>query len=136
MTVAAQLMADGANQQLIATKLKESYDKPIPVPEAKSSDEAKSSKKDKSKDSGDIGALSISHEPVGDVDDVKNVVNRRQSDEALKAANEELEKRSSRDAAAAAEKKLAEQLASIPAVEPEADSRFAARYCCQLSRSR
>ena len=123
MTVAAQLMADGANQQLIATKLKESYDKPIPVPEAKSKDEEKSSKKDESKNSGDIGALSISHEPVGDVDDVKNTVDRRHSDEALRAANEELEKRSSRDAAAAAEKKLAEQLASIPAVEPEADRR-------------
>lgn len=123
MTVAAQLMADGANQQLIATKLKESHDKPIPVPEAKSKDEEKSSKKDESKNSGDIGALSISHEPVGDVDDVKNAIDRRHSDEALRAANEELEKRSSRDAAAAAEKKLAEQLASIPAVEPEADRR-------------
>lgn len=124
MTVAAQLMASGANQQLIATKLQESRDKPIPVPEAKNKDDkSKSSKKDsaENKNTGNIGTLSISHEPVGDVDDVKNAVEKRYTDEALKAASEELEKHSSQDAAAAAEKKLAEQLASTisGSVEPE-----------------
>lgn len=115
MTIAAQLMAAGANQQLIATQLqKEQAISPEPAkePEAKEEDKA-----DVAQDGGTVGALSISHVPKGDVDEVTKQVNEAQGEAALDAATQELAQAESVarpapvDATDAAEQKLAEQLA-------------------------
>ena len=107
MTVAARLMAAGANQQLIATKLQEDHE--ISSPEAPVDGELKegqstkivdtskpAAKKEekKAEDSG-AGALSISHVPEGTLDEV----------------TEQVAAQSAEDATEAAEQKLAEQLA-------------------------
>lgn len=128
MTVAAELMAAGANQQLIATKLEEDQaisapdtsdkpaDKDTPpedIPQELSKEEAP-----KNGDDGDAtGALSISHVPEGTVDEVSEAIASEKSDEALSRAEQELTKQTERvnndrqeDATEAAEQKLAEQL--------------------------
>jgi hypothetical protein len=114
MTIAARLMAAGANQQLIATKLQEDHEisspessnttdgelkegestKIVATPETDTKKEAK-----KDNESG-TGALSISHVPEGTLDEVA----------------EQVAAQSAEDATEAAEQKLAEQLAvSAPA---------------------
>lgn len=129
MTVAAQLMAAGANQQLIATKLEEDMaistqasvtheattEKPQDIPRAESKDE-----------DGAIGALSISHVPKGDVNEVTKEVASENSHEALSRAEEELARQAEQvsanqqeDATEAAEQKLAEQLSvTAPTMPP------------------
>lgn len=135
MTVAAQLMAVGANQQLIATKLQEEQAISAPKAENKTSqstslDEGSSAHIDKSDktdtqpaekkvQSDDVGALTISHVPEGDVDAVTDLVGIKNSGEALVRAEEELAKQTLEvatdkqvDATEEAEKKLAEELAT------------------------
>ena len=140
MTAAAELMAAGANQQLIATKLEE--DQTISGAESsdKPTDDGASSKDapqdlpndtvssdDGDKDDG-VGALSISHVPEGTVDEVSKAIATEKSGEALDRAEQELTKQTNRvnsdrqeDATEAAEQKLAEQLTATvaPAVAPD-----------------
>ena len=128
MTVAAQLMAAGANQQLIATKLEE--DMAISTrasvtheaTEEKPQDIPKTEQKD---DDGAIGALSISHVPEGNVDQVTKEVASENSHEALSRAEQELAKQAEQvsasrqeDATEAAEQKLAEQLSTTAPIAP------------------
>ncbi len=146
MTIAAQLMSAGANQQLIATKLQE--ERAISQPDESSSSngdlkEGEAASIDKSNDSspkkestkketGDAaGALSISHVPEGSVDDVAKEVREQNSHEAQSRAEEELAKQTrdvasvnQLDAAEAAEQKLAEELAATGAgaVAPAGDA--------------
>jgi nanoRNase/pAp phosphatase (c-di-AMP/oligoRNAs hydrolase) len=104
MTMAAQLMAAGANQQLIATKLQEDDAISAPATAGSSEGELKegestklatgSSSSQDAKEADGAGALSISHVPAGNVDEVAAAV----------AAEEQA------DATEAAEQKLAEQL--------------------------
>lgn len=119
MTVAAQLMAAGANQQLIASKLQEANDIG-PGAEPKSSNDdttndsensdgttdlsegepTKLDKKDRTKTKKpveqesvkkDDGSLSISHEKEGDVDEVAAATAAEDQAEALDAVEEKLE---------------------------------------------
>lgn len=133
MTMAAQLMASGANQQLIATKLEEDNAITKPAEPPKNDGELKegeSTKVDKSeqpepkkeakKDDDAIGALSISHVPKGDVDEVAEQVASEKSEQAASRAEEELAKQTEavatekqEDAAEAAEQKLAQQLSTV-----------------------
>ena len=103
MTVAAQLMAAGANQQLISTKLEEANEIDTTAPrQPKSSDSSndlaegvgekidRTSAKKKAKKSDDIGAMSISHELSGDVDEVASQVVEEKQREATAEAEQEL----------------------------------------------
>lgn len=129
MTIAAQLMSAGANQQLIATKLQEDHE--ISTPKESDGDlkEGESTKieaapkttpkkKDQESD-GAVGALSISHVPEGTLDEVTHEVAAEKSDAALDHAEAELARQTQEvaadkqeDAAKAAEAKLAEQISS------------------------
>ncbi len=141
MTVAAELMAAGANQQLIAIKLEEgnSISASTPVPardgELKEGESTKVNKSDDStplkpaKASDGSGALTISHYPEGDVDEVAAQVATSNSQDAANRAEEELAKQASAvnadrqaDAAEAAEQKLAEQLAAAAPIAPPVPS--------------
>jgi hypothetical protein len=120
MTIAAQLMGAGANQQLIASKLEEAHEigsdtkenpdvgnensdgttdlsenQPTKV-NKKSGSNKKAAKADEPKK--DDGELAISHEKQGDVDEVGEATAAEHQVEAAKTAKE-------------AEQKLAEQLA-------------------------
>ena len=126
MTMAAQLMSAGANQQLIATKLQEegvsvnaSGDKAAPSQDAAPSDLPKDtvSSTPDAVDDGK-GALSISHVPEGTVEQVTEEIQSNNAKEALGKVEEELSKQTSHvaaqnqeDATEVAEKKLAEELA-------------------------
>lgn len=108
MTMAAQLMAAGANQQLIAAKLEEAHEI---GPDKDDSDESgsanadgtteltegESTKLDKAEKpakqeeaSKDDGSLAISHEIAGDLDAVAHQTAENQQAEAAKTAEEEL----------------------------------------------
>ena len=133
MTVAAKLMGAGANQQLIASKLEEANEigsGAVRKTEEKKSDgmtdltEGESTKLQKAADKEkkpeekpkDNGELTISHEKVGTIDEVARETERENQVEATKVAEEKLEKQGGVQAEAA-EKKLAEQLAtSLPTV--------------------
>ena len=129
MTVAAQLMSAGANQQLIATKLEEdmaisTQANVTHTPEEAPKDLPKEEQKD---DDGAIGALSISHVPEGTVDEVTKAVATENSGQALSRAEQELAKQTERvnetrqeDATEEAEQKLAEQLATTAPAAPPA----------------
>lgn len=119
MTIAAQLMAAGANQQLIATQLEK--EQAITAGPAKADEPAKDETAEPAKSDDAIGALSISHVPEGDVDEVTKQVNEAEGAEALDAATQELSETQPPapvaqpapvDASDAAEQKLAEQLAA------------------------
>jgi hypothetical protein len=138
MTVAAQLMAAGANQQLIATKLEEANEIRADVPSDKGQNsdgttdlaEGASTKVEKRPrlakkpaeppKKKDDGSLVISHEKVGDVDEVAAQTEKEQQEAAAKAAEEELarqaEARRQADAKKA-EDELAKQVgATLPPV--------------------
>lgn len=133
MTVAAQLMAAGANQQLIASKLEEANEigatsKPSSVSkkESENSDgtttlsEGESTKLEKQskatppkeeKKPKDDGSLTISHEKVGDVDEVAEQTERENQEAATKAAEEKMTQQAVlTPAEEAAEQSLAQQL--------------------------
>ncbi len=137
MTIAAQLMSAGANQQLIATKLEDEQELPQSAPSesiraSSNGDgapivEDKTPEKETAEKDDAVGALSISHEPKGDVDEVAREVAAKQSDQALGRAEEELAKQTAEvaaekqeDATEAAEQKLAEQLAATAPASPPA----------------
>lgn len=147
MTMSAQLMGAGANQQLIASKLSEAHeigpdknsdddgdssdesdddnnDGTTDLSEGKSSriersakDKKKKAPKPKKKDDG---ALVISHEKTGDVDEVREQTEAENQQSATDVANQSLEKareetatQDSDDAARVAEDKLEEQLKTV-----------------------
>ncbi|MEP6710508.1 MAG: hypothetical protein ABJA64_02220 [Candidatus Saccharibacteria bacterium] len=138
MTMAAQLMAAGANQQLIASKLEDAHEI---APEAKTTEtqensdgttnlsedtstkvEKKAPKKDEpaqaSSSDDAIGALAISHEPAGDLDNVAKQIADQNTNESKELVENKLE--SADDAGLTAEQKLEADLnASIPQI-PEA----------------
>lgn len=144
MTMAAQLMSAGANQQLIASKLEEAHeigpDAPTPTSKNENSDgtvdlsEGESTKLDKKPSKpakkseepkvpkADDGSLTISHEKQGSIDEVAEATEREEQEAAAARAQDELDRRSAEvtaeqqeDAAAAAEQNLAQQLAAKPA---------------------
>lgn len=123
MTMAAQLMAAGANQQLIALKLDEEQ-ATQQAPVASNTDgttdlsEGKSTKLDKKASKPktppkkkDDGSLTISHQLKGDVDEVAEAVAIKQQDDAAKAAEEALSQQLQETAPPAAP-------VSVPAPEP------------------
>ncbi len=88
MTMAAQLMAAGANQQLIAAKLEEGHGLPSAEPAQDGStalSEGKSQKVNKPKKAKDDGALEIDHDVKPDAEPLPDP-----SAEALKEAENEL----------------------------------------------
>jgi hypothetical protein len=141
MTMAAQLMSAGANQQLIASKLEEAHeigqdktdmsgdkgensDGTTDLSEGESTKLNKKSSKDKKsaetpKKKEDDGALTISHEKEGDVDEVAKQAVEEGREEATTQAQEDLKKQSQSATsqqeidAAKAEDKLAQQLSSV-----------------------
>jgi hypothetical protein len=114
MTIAAQLMAAGANQQLIANELQKKQE--ISTPDTAKADSKTPDVKEEVKQDDTIGALSISHVPEGDIDAVAKQVNEHNTEQALTTATEELAEVQAApapvDATDAAEHKLAEQLAA------------------------
>lgn len=103
MTMAAQLMAAGANQQLIAAKLEEAHEigPDKSGPDDQNSDgttdlnEGESSKLSKSdaaqtKSESNDGELAINHEKQGNLDEVAQQTAAEQQAEATKTAEEEL----------------------------------------------
>jgi len=138
MTMAAQLMTSGANQQLIASKLEEAHaigsgasagsKNPDGTTDLSEGEPTKLNKKqseakkvaEPAAESADNGALSISHEKQGNVDEVaQETVAENQEEAARKAESELLERRSQEvaaehqaEAAKVAEQNLAAQLAS------------------------
>lgn len=140
MTIAAQLMGAGANQQLIASKLEEAHEIGNDTPDdtnnasGENSDgttdlsEGETTKLDKKQAGKDKkakasepkkgdGSLTISHEKEGNVDEVAEKTEAENQEAAAAAAKDELEKRAQevtatqQDAAAQeAEQKLAQQL--------------------------
>jgi hypothetical protein len=142
MTAAAQLMAAGANQQLIAIKLEEGSALPAKEKEEEKSEgdlqEDKPAKVDRSehpakeatpkdapkevpKDTPAAdGSLAISHVPEGTLDEVRDEIASDQSAEAVTRAEEELKKQAARvvakrqrEATVVAEKELADNLAAV-----------------------
>lgn len=139
MTMAAQLMGAGANQQLIASKLEEGHEIGQDVPKDngdKNPDgttdlsEGESTKVDKKpkekkpqdppKKKEEDGALTISHEKEGDLDEVTQKTEAEQLAEAAERAEEELAKQTEQvpqknqdDAAKIAEQNLAKQLTGV-----------------------
>lgn len=132
MTIAAQLMSQGANQQLIATKLGETASpspqpEPTPPPDEspKSKKEPKNSKKSEppvektekpTSSSDDAGSLSISHQPVGTLEEVEAAVTADRQEAAAEAAQDQLdaakearEREDQAQAAARAEAEIAKQ---------------------------
>ncbi|MGB2687285.1 MAG: hypothetical protein WBC12_04570 [Candidatus Saccharimonas aalborgensis] len=134
MTEAAQLMAAGANQQLIATKLEEAHEIAVETPASSSAEDSQkegdkvesskepSSQTEKSAD----GSLSISHEMQGDIQEVTDQAVAKEQESAANKAEAELAKQTQevqqtqqQQAAEEAEQKLAEELAqTVPAAAP------------------
>jgi len=121
MTMAAQLMAAGANQQLIAAKLEEAHeigpDKPeddsstssdggensdgtVDLNEGESTQVSKQESKKKKKAAAD-GELAINHEKEGSLEEVAAQTAAEQQQEAAKTAEEELAEQLSQVAPAA-----------------------------------
>lgn len=132
MTAAAQLMAAGANQQLIATKLQEGSALPatqssngsLKEGEATKVDRSSSSK-ETSEDAGASGGLAISHVPEGTIEEVEKEIAEQKSEAATSHAEAELQRATAEvaatqqaEAAAAAEKELAANLAATTAQQP------------------
>lgn len=151
MTIAAQLMSAGANQQLIASKLEEAHaigpDAPVVATETqnKNSDgttdlsEGESTKLNKKQAASkkkaaeeentpkkDDGSLTISHEKEGTLDEVAAVTAAEEQEMAAKVAQERLEKRTKEVAATRQEDaaKVAEQdlVKQLAAAAPAATS--------------
>jgi hypothetical protein len=139
MTMAAQLMTAGANQQLIASKLEAAHEigpdaeKTPPATESENADGTtdmaegestkltrNSKKSTKPTKKADDGSLTISHEKTGDVDEVAQTTEAEGQTAAAKKAEEELAKQAQEvpaaqqeTAAKKAEQDLAKQLASV-----------------------
>ena len=134
MTEAAQLMAAGANQQLIATKLEEAHEIAVETPASSSAEDSQkegdkdgSSKEPSSQTEKPAdGSLSIAHEMQGDIQEVTDQVVAKEQESAANKAEAELAKQTKevqqtqqQQAAEEAEQKLAEELAqTVPAAAP------------------
>lgn len=138
MTMAAQLMAAGANQQLIASKLEEadelpkSTDSSSPASadastELKEGELAKVDGEEAPKEAAETndqsaaGELQVSHELKGSVEEVAEATMTQQQADATKAAEDQLAAKAKEvvaanqeDAAREAERKLSDHLASAP----------------------
>ena len=118
MTMAAQLMAAGANQQLIAAKLSEAHAITVKSGDSVSAnsdgtndlDEGQSTKLEHSdaksaapaaEDKQPDGSLNIAHEPQGNLDEVAKEVQQEDAEEATKEAEDALAERLSDVAPAA-----------------------------------
>lgn len=90
MTAAAELMAAGANQQLIVSKITESVQEEpeLDNDREKSSQEAEA--KPPKESDGAAGSLSISHEKKGSVDDVAKQTIKEQQEASARVAQEKL----------------------------------------------
>lgn len=123
MTMAAQLMSAGANQQLIASKLEEAHAiGPDAETQAATSSETKNSdgttdlsegestklnkkqaaeakKEEKPAKKADDGSLTISHEKEGDLDEVAEQTAAENQDDATKVAEDDLDRRAKEEAA-------------------------------------
>ncbi len=113
MTVAAQLMAAGANQQLISNKLQAAEERPSPV-RVKEEAKNKASKPAEASEAKDTpavdGSLTISHENKGDVDEVAKQVAAKDQKKAVKAAENELAESLNKAAAEVDQKPSVEDL--------------------------
>lgn len=131
MTIAAQLMAAGANQQLIAAKLEEadaitgddskntdgstnlSENEPTKVKKDGSSSDVDTKTTEAPKKHGGLGELSISHEKKGDLDEVRHQTEDEQQDQAADRAEAELQKQTVSNSSTDAEAELARQLDEV-----------------------
>ena len=135
MTIAAQLMSAGANQQLIASKLQEANaigggatnesensDGTVELAEGQSSKVNKNrpdrNKKpaEAPKEKKDDGSLVISHEKEGNLDEVARATAEEHQEAAAREAQAELARQTTNDQSTqkmAAEQDLAKQLASV-----------------------
>lgn len=139
MTIAAQLMGAGANQQLIASRLEEGHeigsgasssvsgssqnsDGTTNLSEGESTklNKKQPAEEKKPAEKKDDGSLTISHEKTGDVDEVAQATEVENQEAAAKTAEDELAKRAEEvseakqgEAAKVAEEKLAEELAGV-----------------------
>lgn len=133
MTMAAQLMAAGANQQLIAAKLEEAHEIGPDKPADYSSDSDNHSDGTTDMNDGEStklssnqasdGGLAIAHEKHGSLDEVAKQTAVEQQQEAAKTAEEELAEQLSSVAPAAAPstndiQKDLESAASEPTLPP------------------
>lgn len=144
MTAAADLMAAGANQQLIAAKLVEAEELEAPVDEPEDGGDSsepsdaeeaevdntklsisRSSRKqpkqtDKELPKPDDGTLEISHQKRGDLDEVARRTQAEAQDEAARAAESYLEKQLAKSTPVESEEpaKLPEPEYSLPAIKP------------------
>lgn len=148
MTAAADLMAAGANQQLIAAKLVEAEELEAPIDEpedantpdespdtdeaevdntklsiSRSSRKQPPKKSDKELPKPDDGTLEISHQKRGDLDEVARRTQAEAQDEAARAAESYLEKqlaKSTPEETVESEEpaKLPEPEYSLPAIKP------------------
>ncbi len=150
MTLAAQLMGSGANQQLIAVKLAESTEEEKPTPatqEEKPSESVQKPEKPKKQD-GSLGEMSIDHDdkPVetaaktqpeksveldeksGDVDMNTSSESEKPVAEKTESTRVRTEKASSDDALAAAEAQLSAAMknAAPPEIDVKAELQAAA----------
>lgn len=141
MTIAAQLMSAGANQQLIASKLEEAHEIGTPSPAGSQNSDgttdltegqstkvsAKKPNNNKAKKvleaKAEDGSLTISHEKEGTLDEIASEVETENQEAATKRVEEQLTKQTEavqeenqNAAAAEAEQKLAKQLASVAPV--------------------
>lgn len=90
MTVAAQLMAAGANQQLIATQLQEAQEIPQPAPQQQPQQTAPAPEaKPKDRQAAD-GTMQISHEKEGSLDEVAAQTEQEHQTEAERRAAQAL----------------------------------------------
>lgn len=130
MTLAASLMAAGADQQLIAARLEEAAEAEVPEPTTTKNDETKltegkSTKLDKSKEKKEAkkprpdGELVISHEKQGTIEEVANETGAERLEESTRAAERALEKHEEQVAAEVSTPDLpaAEPVAAAPAPE-------------------
>lgn len=131
MTVAAQLMSAGANQQLIASKLEEAHEIGPAAESSTSSGQnsdgttdlsegestkLRNAKKKPAEPAKDDGSLTISHEKEGTLEEVASAVEGEKQEEAKKEAEAQLAERTQQPenpAAQEAEQNLAKQLATV-----------------------
>lgn len=133
MTVAAQLMSAGANQQLIASKLEEAHeigpnatgvseqnsDGTTDLSEGESTklnSKVEKEKKKPAEAAGADGSLTISHEKEGTLEEVASAVESEKQAAAKKEAEEQLAEQAAQVAtpeAQVAEQNLAQQLATV-----------------------
>jgi hypothetical protein len=145
MTMAAQLMAAGANQQLIAAKLEEAHeigpDKPDDSDEPNSDDDSENSdgttdmnegestklsqKAAKKKKSAADGELAINHEKEGSLEEVAEQTAVEHQQEAAKTAEEELAEQLSHVAPAAAKPSVSDMQKDLAAASEEVEKEAA-----------